>query len=480
MATVTERLEQVLEQEAPSWGVRPVPPEHRRLSGFDLAILWGDLSIGLLVIVTGALLVPALGFRSAMLAIVIGSVIGCALLGLAGLAGAREGVPAMVLLRPVLGIRGSYVPSVLNVAQLIGWTSFEFWAMSLVARNVGGDLLGISSYGFWLLVVTLVCTGLALAGPVLVVRRWMKRFGAWVVGGVAAWITIRVLFEADLGAIWNGTGTGGFPVGFWHGVDLVIVMPVSWLPLIADYNRFATTRAASFGGSFWGYLTGNIWMYSLGVLLVLASGAEPSPAGIAEGIAALAGGAVVLIALLVGETDEAFADIYSAAVSWQNLAPRVPQRAAIVGVSAVGATLALWLGWSAGQGVTSYEFFLFALGSFFVPLFGVFIADYFVLARRSYDGQELFEPRGRYRYLSGFNPRALAAWLVGFLVYQWAVPTGPSWWVDAATAFFGDWLNLPVPLWGSRFGASIPAFTTAFVLYLALSLPARMRHPVAV
>jgi nucleobase:cation symporter-1, NCS1 family len=179
-----------------------------------------------------------------------------------------------------------------------------------------------------------------------------------------------------------------------------------------------------------------------------------------------------LIALLVGETDEAFADIYSAAVSGQNLAPRLSQRAAVVAVSGVGAALALWLGWSAGQGVTSYEFFLFALGSFFVPLFGVFIADYFVVAGRSYDAQELFEPRGRYWYLGGFNPRAIGAWLIGFLVYQWAVPTGPTWWVDAATSFFGDWLNLPVPLWGSRFGASIPAFATAFVLYLALSLPA--------
>jgi putative hydroxymethylpyrimidine transporter CytX len=479
MATVTERLEQVLEQEAPSWGVRPVPPERRRLSGFDLAVLWGDLSVGLLVIVTGALLVPALGFRSALLAIVIGSVIGCSLLGLAGLAGAREGVPAMVLLRPVLGIRGSYLPSVLNVAQLIGWTSFEFWAMSLVARNVGGELLGISSYGFWLVVVALVCTALALAGPVLVVRRWMKRFGAWVVVGVAAWITIRILVEANLGAIWNSTGTGGYPVGFWHGVDLVIVMPVSWLPLIADYNRFATTRAASFGGSFWGYLTGNVWLYALGVLLVLAAGAEPSPAGIAEGIAALAGGAIVLIALLVGETDEAFADIYSAAVSGQNLAPRIPQRFAIVGVAGIGAALALWLGWSAGEGVTSYEFFLFALGSFFVPLFGVFVADYFVLGRRGHGADELFQPRGRYWYLGGFNPRAIAAWLLGFLVYQWAVPTGPSWWVNAATTFFGDWLRLPVPLWGSRFGASIPSFAVAFGLYLLLALPKRERQPAA-
>src|SRR5919109_4046426 len=85
---VTERLEKTMEREAPAWGVRPVPESHRRLGGLDFAVLWGDLGIGLLVIVTGALLVPALGLRDALVAIAVGSVIGCIPLALVGLAGA--------------------------------------------------------------------------------------------------------------------------------------------------------------------------------------------------------------------------------------------------------------------------------------------------------------------------------------------------------------------------------------------------------
>src|SRR5438046_6520873 len=165
MATVTERLERVIEREAPTWGIRPVPPEHKRLSGLDFAVLWGDLAIGLLVLLTGALLVPALGFPRALLAIAAGSVIGCIPLALVGLAGAREGVPGMVLFRPVLGVEGSYLPSVLNIVQLIGWTGFEFWAMSLVASR----LFGSSPYWVWLPPVVLVCTALALGGPILLV-----------------------------------------------------------------------------------------------------------------------------------------------------------------------------------------------------------------------------------------------------------------------------------------------------------------------
>src|ERR687888_1187992 len=211
MASVTERLERALERGAPAWGIRPVPPEHRRLKGLDFAVLWGDLSVGLLVLLTGALLVPALGFREALLAIVVGSLLGCVPLALVGLAGAREGVPGMVLFRPVLGRQGSYLPSILNIAQLVGWTGFEFWAMSLVANQMSIRLFDFSSRWLWLGVVAVVCTALALGGPILVVRRWLERFGAWVVAGVAAWITIRVLTTAHLGTLWSSPGKGGFP-----------------------------------------------------------------------------------------------------------------------------------------------------------------------------------------------------------------------------------------------------------------------------
>src|SRR5436305_1290809 len=120
MATVTERLARVLERDAPSWGIHPVPRDRRRFSSLDVAVLWGDLAIGLLVLLTGALLVPALGFPRALLAIAVGTVIGCVPLALVGLAGSREGVPGMVLFRPLLGRRGSFAPTGLNIVQLVG------------------------------------------------------------------------------------------------------------------------------------------------------------------------------------------------------------------------------------------------------------------------------------------------------------------------------------------------------------------------
>jgi nucleobase:cation symporter-1, NCS1 family len=463
VATVGERLERALEREAPGWGIRPVPPELRRLSGWSFAVLWGDLSIGLLVLVTGALLVPALGFPAALAAIVIGSVVGCLPLALVGVAGAREGVPTMVLFRPILGRVGSYLPSLLNLIQLVGWVAVELWAMGRVANAVSRDLFGLDAYGLWLVLVTVVATVLALGGPILVVRRWLERFGVYVVMAVAAWLTYRVLVTADLGAIWRAPGEGGLP--FWLAVDLVVVMPLSWLPLVADYNRFARPGVSTFAGTYFGYLVGNTWFYALGALLVLAAGATPDVAGIGSAIGALAGGALVLVVLLVGETDQAFANIYSAAVSVQNIVPRAPQRVLVLGVAAAGFLLAWFLSMDA------YEVFLFLIGSVFVPLFGVFAADHVVRARTRRDGAEPLGGTGE----RGVRWAALVLWAVGFLLYHWSVPVGPEGWVNAAEAFYSGWLRLPFPLFDSALGASLPSFLTAFLLAL-LVLPRKARR----
>lgn len=453
MANVTERLESVLEREAPTWGIEPVPHDRRRLSGLDLAVLWGDLSVGLLVMVTGALLVPALGFPRALLAIVVGSVIGCLPLALVGLAGEREGVPSMVLFRPVLGLRGSFVPSALNLLQLVGWTAVEFWAMGQVANVAARELFGLDAPGVWTAVVAALCTALALGGPVLVVRRWLERFGIYVLLATAVWITVRALGAGDLDAIWRGPGEGGLP--FWLAVDLVIVMPISWLPLVADYTRFARPGTGGFAGTYLGYLAGNVWFYALGALLVLGAGATADVLGIGTAVAGAAGGALLLLALLVGESDNAFADLYSAAVSIQNVAPKAPQRLLVAALGGLAFGLALALS------MERYELFLLLIGSVFVPLFGVFAADWIVRARGRFGPERLFADTG-VRWL------ALAPWLAGFVLYHWSVPTGPDAWVTAVRTVFADWLGAPFPLLDSAVGASLPSFAIAFVLTLLL------------
>jgi putative hydroxymethylpyrimidine transporter CytX len=457
MSTVLDRMAPV-----PDWGIDPVPDDDRILSSFDLAVLWGDFGIGLLVLVTGALLVPGLGFAAAMVAIVLGSIIGVGLLAVAGVAGADHGIPTMVLFRPVLGVRGSWLPSLLNALQLLGWTAVELWAMSFVADLVTQKVFGFSARWLWLAIAALVCSGLALWGPLGVTRVWLERFGVWVVVAICAAITVLVVTSGHLGHLLGAAGHGGFPT-FGPALDLVIAMPISWLPLVADYNRFARGSRAAFVGTGAGYLVANVWLYALGAALVLTQGASPSPAGIASGILAVAGGSIAgvifLVGLLVGETDEAFADIYSGAISLKNIFPKLPQNALALGIAALGTAFAAWLT------MDRFESFLFLLGSIFVPLFGILIADHFVIRRRAIEVEHLYLTSGPYWFTGGIRVMAFLPWVAGFLVYHWVVPTGPAAWINGVEDLLGTPLSVRLP-W---LAASVPSFAVAFLLTLLVA-----------
>jgi putative hydroxymethylpyrimidine transporter CytX len=420
-----------------TWGVTPVPTRLRTLTFADLGLLWGNLGVSLLVLVAGALLVPALGLAEALGAIAVGSVLGCALLGVAGLIGARRRLPGMVLLRDPLGVRGSYLPTVLNVAQNLGWATFELIVIAAAANALAERAFGFDQRWVWVLAAAALTTGLALAGPISFVRRYVRRIAVWIVVASTAYLTWWAVDRADVGALWSQSGEGGLT--FWQGVDLAIAMAASWLPLAADYTRFARTGRGAFWGTALGYLVPLIWMLGLGALLALAFGAEfTDPTTVLSGVAAGgAASAVALLALTFDETDEPFANVYSAALSLQNLLPRASQRVLILVVAGAATVLALTV--ELGR----YQDFLFLLGSFFVPLFGVLAADAVLGVARAV----------------AWRASGLAAWFGGFAVYQLLLPTGPGWWLDLLDGVSGGWGTV---------GASLPAFAASFALYATL------------
>lgn len=451
-------------QAPPQWGIEPVPLPDRRLGFLDYFVLWGDLGVGLLVLLAGSFLVPGLGLGQALTAIVIGTAIGCLLLALTGLIGAETGVPTMVLLRAALGIRGSYLPTVLNILQLIGWTIFEIVIMGYAANAISRSLFGFDSYPLWAAIFAAGVILMGLGGPVAVVRQWLEKFAVWVVLATTAYLTYYLFAHYDITAVLRQPGDGSLP--FWVGVDLVIAMPVSWLPLVADYNRFARERRSSFWGTFLGYFVTNVWFYALGALLLLAAGVTQEPKGFVTAVALIAGWLALLV-LLVDETDNAWADLYSAAVSLQNLFPKVSQRGLILGVGVLSYLIAAVLD------ITQFEFFLFLIGAFFVPLFGVLTADYFVLRRR-YTVVELYRPHGAYWHQGGFNILAIVAWLLGVVAYHVTSP------LVLNLTLLPGW-GEGFPAWLTVLGGSIPAFVVAFGLHLGLAwLSARFPRPAPV
>ena len=392
-------------------GIERVPEQFRVLGFFDHFVLWADLGVGLLVLAAGSYLVPGLSLPQALLVIVLGTLLGNLMLGLAGVIGSEHAIPSMVSLRPSFGRRGSYLPSLINVVQLVGWGAYEIVIMATASSRLSGPILGIAGYPIWAIFWGAIVLLLALGGPLVVVRQWLEKAGIWVVLLTVSWMALYALTHGDLGASWNKPGDGSSNLA--QGLDLVVAMPISWLPIVADFNRFARTSRSSFAGTFAGFGLANAMCFTLGVLLVLVL-----PAGdLTASIMSITFGAAGLVLLLGDETDNAFADVYSTAISIKNVAPGLPTRGLLAAVGGTCVAIAL------AVDMNSFQNFLLLVGSLFTPLFGVLFADYFILRRRRYTEEELYpaDARGGPPW-GGVNPVALVAWAAGAAVY-WAETT---------------------------------------------------------
>lgn len=386
-------------------------PTPKTLGTLDQGAFWVNLGVSLLGF-TGASTVltpagvPPLSFLAAVTATVVGTVIGSVMLGLSAVPGARTGAPSMVLLRGLFGGRLSYLPTLLNVLQLVGWGTFELLAITQGAQAVFGG----GPRWLYVLITGALTTVLTIwpLGAVRVIRRYIT---------VLVAIALVYLFVQVLRNPLPDMGSGSW-LGFWTGSDAALAVAVSFIPLASDYSRHARSAKSAFGAATVGYSVAQILCYLLGLLVLMQAGDPADPYGpfLAVPLGALFFGVIVL-----REVDQSFADTYSTGVSVQNLLPRTDRRILTVAAGTLATALALVID------IDQYAGFLALIGSVFVPLFGVLAADYFG-HRRRLDLSERAPSR----------PAMLLAWLAGLVVYQLINPGQlGAWsrmWTDLASA----------------------------------------------
>src|SRR4051794_10920184 len=116
-------------------------PPPRVLGWLDQIALWFNLGVSLLGPVGAVYVlqpdgVHAMSFVAAAVAVVVGTLLGTAMLAAAAVPGAETGAPAMVLLRGLFGRQLSYLPTLINVVQLVGWAVFEIVVISQAAHQL--------------------------------------------------------------------------------------------------------------------------------------------------------------------------------------------------------------------------------------------------------------------------------------------------------------------------------------------------------
>src|SRR5215211_140486 len=415
------------------------PP--RPLGFTDQLAMWGNLGISLFGPLTGALIATTAGsIGLAVTAIVIGCAIGAILLGASAVMGTTTGAPAMVTLRGLVGRRGSIAPTVLNIAQNIGWATMEIIVISTAAAAVLGQTWR------WPFVILAGTAATIMAIRPLGSVRLLRKIMVWLVLAASVYLFGQVLMQPRQSIPQESV------LGFWPAVDLAIAGVISYAPLAADYSRHSQTRKAAFWGASLGYGLAAIAYYALGVFAVANLGASD----VIAALVALPAGAIALAILLVDEVDEAFANVYSTAMSVHNLLPRVDRRivAALIGVTATLLAGLLDIG--------AYQSFLFLVGSVFVPLYAVAAVDFFVVSRRRWDVSST----------SKFRVAPVIAWACGFAAYQLVYPGTVPGWADF-WASVGAGIGFVPPGW---LGSSVAAITVGGLVMFISGLPLRYRR----
>ena len=417
-------------------------PAPRNLGLLDQLGMWGNLGMSLLAF-AGAIVVlqplgePGMGMGQAVLALVVGTLVGTAGVSAMALASSQQGQPAMVMLRGLFGGRLSYVPTVFNMIQLLGWGTFEIVTTTMAARTLWPELPR------WPIVVVIGAVTTLLA---LYPLRWVKVLRKYVT--VAVIVTLiylaSQLLTRDVPAH-AGHGWGGWMVA----VDAIIALSVSWVPVAGDYARHSTSHRAAVLGSYLGYCVTQIAVYSIGIItLLLAGGNGDAVFSIFLGVA---GGSLCFLVLTLREIDQCFVDVYSTTVSLQNIAPRLDRRLISIALGVTSTVLAL------AVDIYGFAHFLALIGSVFVPLLGVFLVDYYLFG-------------GRHRWNTTVDapsrPLMLVAWAAGFVAYELVAPGTLGAWSDMWRSI-GEAIGLSAPTWLS---ASLVAFGVAALATIVVEI----------
>ncbi|HFC7441575.1 TPA: putative hydroxymethylpyrimidine transporter CytX [Neisseria meningitidis] len=361
-------------------------------SSSAIGLIWFGAAVSIAEISTGTLLAP-LDWQRGLAALLLGHAVGGALFFAAAYIGALTGRSSMESVRLSFGKRGSVLFSVANMLQLAGWTAVMIYAGATVSSALGKVLWDGESFVWW-----------ALANGALIVL-WLV-FGARKTGGLKTvsmllmllavlWLSAEVFSTAGSTAAQVSDG-----MSFGTAVELSAVMPLSWLPLAADYTRHARRPFAATLTATLAYTLTGCWMYALGLAAALFTG-ETDVAKILLGAGL---GAAGILAVVLSTVTTTFLDAYSAGASANNISARFAETPVAVGVTLIGTVLAVMLP------VTEYENFLLLIGSVFAPMAAVLIADFFVLKRRE--------------EIEGFDFAGLVLWLAGFILYRFLLSSG--------------------------------------------------------
>ena len=353
---------------------------NKRTSVFENSLIWFGAAVSIAEILTGTYF-ASLGFFKGLSAIVLGHIVGCVLLFLAGLIGAKTQKSSMDTVKMSFGDKGSIFFAVLNVMQLFGWTGIMIYDGALATE-------GILDVGH--MIWCLIIGGLILIWILIGIKNLGK---INIVAMSALFImTIVLSFIIFKGGAVFGTDSEG--MSFGAALELSVAMPLSWLPLMSDYTKEAEKPVKATAASSIVYGLVSVWMYVIGMSAALFT----KESDIAQILLKAGFGIMGLLIVVLSTVTTTFLDVYSAGVSTESIFSKVEAKWVAIAVTIIGTLGAVILPMDDITG------FLYLIGSVFAPMIAIQIVDFFIL-KISHDEKK-------------FSVQNIIIWGIGFIIYR--------------------------------------------------------------
>ncbi|MET9326677.1 NCS1 family nucleobase:cation symporter-1 [Tsukamurella sp. NPDC003166] len=438
----------------------PTKRAGRTWGGYNIFTLWANdvHSLGNYAFAIG-LFALGLGGWQILLALGLGGVFLFLLLNLSGFMGEKTGVPFPVMSRISFGIRGAQIPALIRGVVAIAWFGIQTYLASVVLRIMivavipsadtldHNRFLGLSTLGWiafvvlWVIQLVIVSYGMemirkyeAFAGPVILIT--MASLAFWMFG------------KAGWSIAWT-TPTSKTGLDMWlqivGGASLWVAIYGTFVLNFCDFTRNAKAKKSIVRGNFFGI---PLNMLLFGGIVITLAGAQfkingqviESPADIVKTVPntlllVLACLALLVLTVAVNLMANFVAPIYAL----NNLFPKQLnfRRAGLIS-GVIGLVI---LPWNLYDSPAVITYFLGGLGALLGPLFGIVMADYWLIRRSKVNVPDLYcdLPDAPYYYRGGVNPRAVialvptagAALLMAF-VPAFHVVSNYSWFIGAA------------------------------------------------
>lgn len=353
---------------------------NKRTSVFENSLIWFGAAVSIAEILTGTYFAP-LGFLKGLVAIVLGHIVGCVLLFLAGLIGAKTQKSSMDTVKMSFGDKGSIFFAVLNVMQLFGWTGIMIYDGALATE-------GILAVGH--MIWCLIIGGLILIWTLI----GIKNLGKINIVAMSALFIMTIVLSFIIfkgGAVFD---TGNEGMSFGAALELSVAMPLSWLPLMSDYTKEAEKPVKATAASSIVYGLVSVWMYVIGMSAALFT----KESDIAQILLKAGFGIMGLLIVVLSTVTTTFLDVYSAGVSTESIFSKVEAKWVAMVVTIIGTLGAVILPMDDITG------FLYLIGSVFAPMIAIQIVDFFVL-KISHDEKK-------------FSVQNIIIWGIGFIIYR--------------------------------------------------------------